>query len=206
MIDRNNPFPDLKKLFSSFLGTQDTGQMFNERIPKGLRELYQIHESYSIIKPKNTLFYNQDNLLLPSEISGDPYFDFLIENQSCWKCETEMGQDNPSVYIHEAESIDIEGRQVIHDSLNQFLTTYALQELIFELDFSHNEHFTIGNILNSKLNVEELWIDASYTWGNSNRYHFWLIEGNCLVMKCSIHYIGTNDKQRFDQIIRLLDK
>src|SRR6187399_612526 len=141
MINRENPFVELSKLFSSFLGVENNELRYSERIPPGLQELYRWRDSYTHIKPTNTLFCNQDTLLLPSEIGDDQYFDFLVENQSCWKCQTEKGREDPPVYIHEAESIDIVGRKIIHDSLNQFLTTYALQELIFELDFSFNTNF-----------------------------------------------------------------
>ena len=207
MINTENPFDDLKRLFSVFLGTENTiGQPYTASIPKGLRELYGIHESYSTLKPKNTLFCNQDRLLLPAEIKDDQYFDFLIENQRCWKCETERGRENPPVYIHDAESIDIVGRKMIHNSLNDFLTTYALQELAFELDFSINEHFDLEAILNSSLKTEELWMDKSYTWGDTNRYNFWLVEDSCFIMDCSIRYFATNDPQKFDYVTKLLKK
>lgn len=207
MINREDPFDDLKRLFSTFLGTENNGgRSYNAGIPKGLRELYQIHDSYSILKPKNTLFCNQDRLLLPAEISDNQYFDFLIENQSCWKCETERGQENPSVYIHDAESVDIIGRKHIHNSLNEFLTTYALQELTFELNFSINKHFDLETILNSSLKIKEIWMDKSYTWGDTNRYNFWLVEDSCLIMDCSIRYFGTNDLQKFEFVNKLLKK
>jgi len=207
MIKNEDPFTDLKRLFSTFLGTEiNAGQFHNTGIPPGLRELYSIQESYSFLKPKNTLFCNQDRLLLPSEIKGDQHFDFLIENQGCWKCETERCQENPPVFIHDAESIDIFGRKIIHNSLNEFLTTYALQELTFELAYSINEHFDLGVILNSSLKTEELWMGKSYTWGDANRYNFWLIEDSCLMMDCSIRYFGTNDPQKFDYINELLKK
>jgi hypothetical protein len=207
MINRENPFDDLRRLFSAFLGTKsNVGQSYNAGIPKGLRELYQIHESYSVLKPENTLFNKQDRLLLPSEIKGDQFFDFLTENQSCWKCETERDQENPPVYIHDAESIDIIGRKIINNSLNEFLTTYALLELTFELNFSINEHFNLNDILSSSLKTEELWMNKSYTWGDGNRYSFWLVEDSCLIMDCSIRYFGTNDLQKFDFVNKLLKK
>ena len=206
MIDKNNPFDELKALFSFLLRIENKVSTHDERIPMGLRELYQIRDSYSIVKPNNTLFRNQDNLLLLPEISGDHYFDFLVENQSCWKCETEKGKSNPSVYIHDAESIDIIGRKLIHDSLNRFLTTYALQELIFELDFSMNSDFEIRDILSSNLKIEELWSNESYAWGDNNLYNFWLVEDSCLLMDCSITYFATDDRMKFDSINKTLKK
>jgi len=207
MINIGDSFNDLKKLFSAFLRTEiDARHAHNTGIPTGLRELYGIRESYSLLKPSNTLFSNQDRLLLPSEIKDGRYFDFLIENQSCWKCETERGEEDPPVFIHDAESIGIIGRKIIHNSLSEFLTTYALQELTFELTFTINEHFDLETILNSSLKTEELWMNKSYTWGDTSRYSFWLIEESCLMMDCSIRYFGTNDRQKFDYISKLLKK
>jgi hypothetical protein len=207
MINNENPLDDLKKLFAAFLGTADTvSRTYPATIPKGLQELYNIHGSYERIKPENSLFCNQDKLLLASEIKDDQHFDFLIENQSCWKCETERGPDNPPVYIHDAESIEIAGKELINNSLNEFLTTYALQELTFELNFSINERFDMGTLLNSSLRVEELWINKPYAWGDTNRYSFWLIEESCLLMNCSIRYFATNDQEKFEHVNRLLKK
>jgi hypothetical protein len=67
-------------------------------------------------------------------------------------------------------------------------TPYNESYKSFELEFGINEHFDLQAILNSSLKVEQLWIDKSYTWNDSNRYSFSLVEDTCIIMDCSIRY------------------
>jgi hypothetical protein len=198
MIDPLQPLPALKDIFSLFLKTKQGKLSGNDKLPIVLRELYTIKNYYDSIKPKNSLFSHQDHLLLAPELSDrDNSFDFLTENQRCWTCATIVDQVDPPVYIHNAESIDVQGRKLISDSLARFLTTYALQELVFELDFLINSTFETKEVLNMNVRIQELWMNETYTWGEGNRYNFWLIDDNCLLMDCSITCLATDDPDKF---------
>jgi hypothetical protein len=198
MIDPLQPLPALKEIFSLFLKTKQVILSGNDRLPIALRELYAIKDYYDSIKPNNSLFRHQDHLVLAPELSDrDDSFDFLTENQSCWTCATIADHVDPPVYIHSAESIDIEGRKLISDSLSRFLATYALQELTFELDFKITSLGGSKEILGLNVKAEELWMNQRYTWGDNNRYNFWLIDENCILMDCSITCLATNDKDKF---------
>jgi len=204
-IDEKDPLKSIKEIFTFFQGIRCQDFKYNDAIPRGLQELYSIHDSNQLARPGNTLFSNQDPLILPDKVDlQKQYFTFLIENQSSWKCETEKNSLDPAVYIYDAVYLD--GREKIENSLNSFLTTYALMELTFDLAYSINNSFEKEAYLSKGLKVQELWMNKPYTWGEGNRYSFWLIEDNCILMDCSITYFATTDKDKFEYIKSVVEK
>ena len=124
---------DLIKLFSTSLNLNIDAQSvadFDNTIPLPLRQLYAIKKAYDSVKPNNYLFRHQDRLTLEDKLDlSKDTLTFLTENQGNWYCFIKKNVKKPIIYRNNWENT--EG---VSDSLSDFLTSYALQELAFEME------------------------------------------------------------------------
>ncbi|GAB2616198.1 hypothetical protein GCM10027035_10750 [Emticicia sediminis] len=191
---------NLKQIFSSFLGfesTETTQQFYDNSIPLPILDLYEIKALYDKIAPDNRLFEIQDSLYFRQklDLSGD-FFTFLVENQGNWICQTSTNRFNSSVIFDDRCGT----REVISNSLDSFLTTYALQELTFCLEYLSDLHWKPNEIKKIFTNIEEIWVNKTYVYPDSEHSYFILDNEVIFTYVNGDTFFSTSNLEKFKWI------
>ncbi len=197
-INKKTPIWGLKKvisrLFEVYFPVFDYGKYHPDLI-HSLKELYEIdaffakHDcSFETIR----FFCNQDRLVPYADLKLDEKeFIFVHENQNNWGCKTQLKSNN--VYLE--DRVFTENSGVLSQKIDAFLTTFALQEIGFNLPFYIGLHCdTVEDILPNFKKVEPLWSDKNYLkFGN---FAYYLIDDDCLLMQAGMNVLATKNEEK----------
>lgn len=154
----------LKRFYPPHAGLAD----IRDNLPDGLALLYRefgaLLESRTV---ERAAFATQDNLVPLSKLEiEDDMFTFLWENQGNWSCRCPIGRGDPAVYSDAADLYADEGEDegfvVVCESLDQFLSTFCLQEAV--LGCAHVFSAEHDATLDEVPGLEPLWLDGKYVF------------------------------------------
>lgn len=201
MISQANPMEGLKKVFCHFLNLDINAldsTKYNPTIPEIIRTLYAIKDTYTQQVGENRLFQMQDALIWEKDLDlSGTMFDFLVENQGNWVCQTYQHETNPTVWQDHSERI--------HSSLNHFLTTYALQELSFFLEpgLWHISKEEVEAFFSS---IEPVCLNQTYCYEEAI-YNFYQVEEDCFLMDVYFDfYFSTMNESKYNAFVAFVQK
>lgn len=180
-------------------------------LPEPLRELYLFAGNWP--NPGNNddrlflpgkqprIFQGQDVLMgieKPKRQSGR--VTFVMENQGNWTCEVEERNDASPVYCDAAKLWDdsVKDHEIVCDSLQHFLVTFCLQELVFGSKYVG----TIEADLKPELFYEELeavWLNGCYVFKEST-HSIYICDNRLLIMDYSGLWYACNDESALNLI------
>jgi hypothetical protein len=197
-ITKKDPISGLKnalsRLFDYKFGDFDFSK-YPPNLPQALKEMYEIDaftRRENCVYETIRFFANQDHLVPFEDLKLDESpFTFVRENQSNWLCKTDLGSQK--VYLE--DRVFTENSGVLEQNLAAFLTTFALQEIGFNLPFYiglHCEH--VSDILPNFKKVEPLWSDKNYL--NHGQFSYWLVDDDCLLMEAGMNILATKNEEK----------
>jgi len=201
MIPQDNPIEGLEKVFCHFLNLDinvlDSTKYYHT-IPEIIRLLYVLKDVYTNKVGENRLFLMQDALIWEKDLNlSGVMFDFLVENQGNWVCQTYQNERNPVVWRDTSDCI--------HNSLNHFLTTYAFQELSFFLACGL-WHISKEEVEAFFTGATPLWIKKTYIYDDI-LYNFYQVEEDCFLMDTDMGaYFSTMNESKYDAFVASLQK
>jgi hypothetical protein len=108
---------------------------YHPELPRALKELYEIDAFYArhdCAFETIRFFANQDRLVPYSDLTLDEKdFTFVRENQNNWVCKAQLGSNK--VYLE--DRVFTQNSGFLTQKTDAFLTTFALQEIGFNLPF-----------------------------------------------------------------------
>jgi hypothetical protein len=162
-------------------------------IPKALRDLYLFagnwphprdnRDHYFMPGKQPRMFQEQDVLLGVDNLKCENgRITFLMENQGNWTCEVDVDDDHSPVYCDAAKLWDdsIEEHEIVCQSLEHFLVTFCLQEMVFSSKFVG----TLNGNLDQELfreKLEPIWLNGLYTLKEPT-HSFYLCGDNLMIM------------------------
>ncbi len=214
MISPDEPIPALLKLIAELVPDLQPHHGVKSAdiptfVPPSLRTIYELAGNYPVPfsqqfrSPswKYGLFGSQDQLLPPDqlEIVGNR-FRFIHENQGVWYCDTIPNEIDPPVFSDSRayEFDDSEFREVC-PTLSHFLTTYCLQELVFNsqhLFCVDSEVETVRDLVVGELS--DVWVEGLYVYGEPT-HSFYRCNG-LWVMDTGGYWLAANDESQLNQI------
>jgi hypothetical protein len=206
-ITKKTPIWGLKKVIS-LLFEIDFGEFdydkYHPQLIHSLKELYEIDAFFA----KNDcgfetirFFCNQDRLLPYSDLKlEDKDFVFVCENQNNWVCKTQLGSNK--VYLE--DRVFTENSRFLTSKIDAFLTTFALQEIGFNLPHYIGLHCEkVVDILPDFKKVEPLWTDKNYL--NFGHFEYYLVDDDCLLMQAGMNILATKNKEKLEYYKGILD-
>jgi hypothetical protein len=206
-ITKKTPIWGLKKVIS-LLFEIDFGEFdydkYHPQLIHSLKELYEIDAFFA----KNDcgfetirFFCNQDRLLPYSDLKlEDKDFIFVKENQNNWVCKTQLGSNK--VYCE--DRVWMENSRFLTSKIDAFLTTFALQEIGFNLPHYIGLHCEkVVDILPRFKKVEPLWADKNYL--NFGHFEYYLVDDDCLLMQAGMNILATKNKEKLEYYKGILD-
>jgi hypothetical protein len=169
---------------------------YHQNLPMALKEIYEIDAHFSKDCRYETIrfFCNLDRLVPYNDLKLDAErFVFLHENQHNWRCKTSLNSDK--VYFEDA--VEPKNSKILTPTLYEFLTTFALQEIGFNL--SHYMGLEANNFEAIKANfskVDEIWLKKDYIY--TKPCSFYLVEDDCLVMFAGMSIFATDNDAKFE--------
>jgi hypothetical protein len=199
-ITKKDPVSGLKnvisRLFDYKFGDFDFSK-YPPNLPKALKEMYEIDaftRRENCVYETIRFFANQDRLVPFAELKMEETpFTFVKENQSNWLCKTELGSQK--VYLE--DRVFTENSGVLNQNLAAFLTTFALQEIGFNMPFYiglHCEH--VSDILPNFKKIEPLWSDKNYL--NHGQFSYWIVDDDCLLMQAGMNILATKNEKKLE--------
>jgi hypothetical protein len=206
-ISRKSPILDLKKVISRLFDVKFDNfdlDKYHPELPYALKELYEIdafYAKYDCAFETIRFFANQDRLVPYSDLTLDEKdFIFVCENQKNWVCKTSL--DSNKVYLE--DRVFTENSGFLTTKLDTFLTTFALQEIGFNLPFYiglHDEK--VADILPSFKKIEPLWSDKSYL--NVGNFEYYLVDDDCLLMQAGMNILATKNEEKLEHYKTILN-
>jgi hypothetical protein len=205
-ISKKAPILGLKRVISRLFDVKlDDFDLtaYHPKLPHALKEMYAIdafyakHDcSFETIR----FFANQDKLVPYQDLKlAESPFTFVRENQSNWFCLTEL--DSNKVYFY--DRVEPHKSRFLPHSTDAFLTTFALQEIGFNLKFYFGfEYENIDKIRPFFKKVEPLWSDKNYIYDAT--FSYYLVDDDCLVMFAGMNIFATNNEAKFEHYKRVL--
>ncbi len=206
-ITKKIPIWGLKKvisrLFDVKLNPFDFGK-YHPNLPHALKELYAIdaffakHDcGFETIR----FFANQDRLVTYADLKlTEKDFVFLRENQNNWVCKTSLGSDK--IYLE--DRVFTENSGFLKQNLATFLTTFALQEIGFNLPFYIGLHCEkVVDILPNFKKIEPLWSDKNYL--NFGHFSYWIVDDDCLLMEAGMNILATKNAEKLEHYKGILN-
>jgi hypothetical protein len=184
----------ISRLFDVKLDNFDF-EKYHPKLPHALKEMYEIdafyakHDcSFETIR----FFANQDRLVPYSDLKLEGKdFIFVRENQSNWVCKTQLGSNK--VYLE--DRVFTENNGILTSKIDAFLTTFALQEMGFNLPFYIGLHCEkITDILHHFKKIESLWSDKHYL--NFGHFEYYLVDDDCLLMQAGMNILATKNEDK----------
>lgn len=177
------------------LGSQPPSWRFGDGLPPGLATIYrELPELFD-----DGHFGSQDSLCGPNRLRhADGMVTFAWENQGNWSCRFPYGEDDPPVYSDAADvwQSPARGFQKVCDSLNHFLVTMCLQEIVMSAPFlaypTGRQPFPYPR--------RELWGDAYYVNREPDHHVFDVPLRNVLVLKNHGLLFGARSRSAMDKL------
>ncbi len=201
--DKIQSLNDFALFISEYLAIQIENRKSERNIPTALKQLYHVKAAYNIKLPGNELFSKQDILQPESNLTfyNDKMF-FLTENSGNWSLYTKTGEREMKVYLQGENGVYGVNGETVSESLDEFLITYALQELIFAMKYltygTHSEQ-----VIKEKFKHQtSLWTKKRYVVKDAE-YDFYLLDNDCLFMNADgLPFLGTNNLKKI-QLLHL---
>jgi hypothetical protein len=206
-ITKKDPISGLKnvisRLFDVELENFDFGK-YPPNLPKALKEMYEIDAFYAAHDcgfETIRFFANQDRLVPYAELKlEESPFTFVRENQNNWLCKTDLGSNK--VYLE--DRVFTENSGVLKQDLPAFLTTFALQEIGFNLPFYIGLHCEkVVDILPNFKKVEPLWSDKNYL--NFGHFAYYIVDDDCLLMQAGMNILATKNEEKLNHYKSILN-
>lgn len=197
MIPKENPIPSLLEFIQQWVpDLADRHRVSPTEIPSfvppPLRAIYELAGNWPVPYQQQSqspswiggLFGTQDHLLPLDQLNiEEGRFEFLVENQGVWICETNTHAEDPPVYSN-SSSLDgnYDDISIVCDSLSHFLTTFCLHELLFGSPYlftAESAPNKVGQLVKEALTP--LWLDGQYVYPDA-KYSFHLCRGEVLIM------------------------
>jgi hypothetical protein len=197
-ITKKDPILGLKKVISRLFNYEFDNFDFSKyppNLPQALKEMYEID---AFVRRKDCgfetirFFANQDRLVPFKELKLDESpFTFVRENQNNWLCKTDLGSQK----VHLEDRVFTENNGLLEQNLPAFLTTFALQEIGFNLPFYIGLHAeNVADILPNFKKIEPLWSDKSYL--NFGQFSYWIVDEDCLLMQAGMNILATKNEEK----------
>ncbi len=168
---------------------------YHPDLPQPLKEMYEIDALFSQDCSYDTIhfFCNQDRLIKYNQLKlSAKSFVFVHENQYNWTCEAALKSDK--VYFN--NSVEPEKSHYLNSDIGEFLTTFGLQEIGFNLSFYFGlENQNMDETKANFQKVEHLWTDTTYLYNHP--YSYYLVDDDCLVMWAGMCIFATNNETKF---------
>jgi hypothetical protein len=205
-ISKKTPILGLKKVISRLFEVefpQFDYEKYHPLLIHSLKEMYEIdaffaHKDcgYETIR----FFCNQDRLVPYQDLAlEEKLFTFLKENQSNWFCQTALGSNK--VYFY--DRVEPHKSQWLPLSIDPFLTTFALQEIAFNLPYYFGmENGNVSDIKAHFKTIEPLWTDKKYIYDAPHAYY--LVDGSCLLMYGGMNIFATHNEAIFNHYKSIL--
>lgn len=205
-INKKTPILGLKQVISRLFGVHLPAFDYDKyptQLIHSLKEMYEIdaffaqHDcAFETIR----FFANQDRLVPFKDLAWtEKPFTFVKENQSNWLCQTELGSNK----VHFYNRVEPSKSRWLPRSIDGFLTTFALQEMGFNLKYYFGfEYDTIEDIQAYFKTVEPIWTDKDYIYGAA--FSYYLVDGDCLVMFAGMNVFATNDEAKYEHYKSIL--
>jgi hypothetical protein len=199
-ISKKDPVSGLKKVISRLFDVKlDNFDLdkYPPKLPISLKELYEIDAFYAkhdCAFETIRFFANQDRLVPYADLALDEKdFVFVRENQNNWLCKTQLGSNK--VYLKDL--VFTENSGFLTARIEAFLTTFALQEIGFNLPFYIGLHCDkVADILPHFKKVEPLWSDKNYL--NVGHFSYWLVDDDCLLMEAGMNILATKNEEKLE--------
>jgi hypothetical protein len=198
-ISKKSPILGLKKVISRLFDVKlDNFDLvkYHPKLPYALKELYEMDAFYAkhdCAFETIRFFANQDRLVSYQDLKlAESPFTFVRENQNNWLCQTDL--DSNKVYFN--DGVEPQKSRFLPHSMDAFLTTFALQEIGFNLKFYFGlKYQNMDEIKAHFKKFEPLWTDKNYIYGGS--FDYYLVDDDCLVMYAGMNIFATNDEAKF---------
>ena len=198
-ISKKMPILGLKRVISRLFDVKlDDFDLdkYHPKLPHALKELYTIDAFYAkhdCAFETIRFFANQDRLVPYQDLKlEESPFTFVKENQSNWFCQTDL--DVQKIYFY--DRVEPHKSRFLPHSMGAFLTTFALQEIGFNLKFYFGlEYQNMDKIKAFFKKVEPLWLDENYIYGAT--FSYYLVDDDCLVMFAGMYVFATNNEAKF---------
>ncbi len=191
----------ISALFGVKFGAFDVSK-YHKDLPIALKELYEIDAHFSEDCRYETIhfFCNIDRLVKPTFLKlEDESFVFVHENQNNWACETQLKSDK----VYFKDLVEPEKSRFLDTNIADFLTTFALQEIGFNLKYYFGlEHENISEIEENFEKIEHLCTDNNYLY--SSPFSYFLIDDDCLVMWAGMNIFATNNQAKYEHYKSIL--
>jgi hypothetical protein len=206
-INKKTPISGLKnvisRLFDVKLDNFDVGK-YHPKLPQALKELYEIDAFYAKHDcgfETIRFFCNQDRLVPYADLKLDEKdFVFVRENQNNWVCKTSLGSNK--VFLE--DRVFTENCRFLTAKIDAFLTTFALQEIGFNLPFYIGLHGEkVADILHHFKKNEPLWSDKSYL--NFGHFEYYLVDDDCLLMQAGMNILATKNEEKLNHYKEILN-
>jgi hypothetical protein len=199
-ISKNDPIEGLKNVISRLFEVKFDELDFTKYhpdLPQPLKEIYEIDAFFlreNCVYETIRFFCNQDRLVKYQDLKLDEsFFTFVNENQGNWYCKTALNSD---VILLEDYS-ETKKEAFLPQKIDEFLTTFALQEIAFNLPYYLGlEYGNIEDVKDKFNKIEDLWVDKKYVY--EHPYSFFLVDDDCLVMWGGINIFATKNEEKFE--------
>ncbi len=198
-INKKQPIVGLKtvilRLFNEEIKQTDEAK-YPADFPKALKEMYEIDAHFSNDCRYETIhfFCNLDRFVkFKNLIFTEKKFEFVHENQNNWACEAQF----KSQKVYFKNRVEPEKSHFLKENLSNFLTTFALQEIAFNLKkYVGLEAKNIDEIKHHFKKIELLW-SANYLIYDEP-FSYYLVDDDCLVMWAGMTIFATNNQEKYE--------
>jgi hypothetical protein len=205
-IQEKNSISGLKNIISRLFDVNfDTFELskYHQDLPLALKELYEIEAfmakhncSFETIR----FFSNIDRLVPYQSLNfTEDFFVFLHENQHNWQCKTKLNSDE----VFYEDKVEPQNSKTLKPKLADFLTTFALQEMAFSMQFYIGlESENMDEIRANFNKIEAIWVEKDYIYTQPSS--FYLIDDDCFVMYAGMNIFATNNETKFNYYKNIL--
>ena len=199
-INKKTPIWGLKKVISRLFEVDFPVFDYEKYHPNLIHSLKELYEIDAFFAQHNCafetirFFANQDRLIPYKDLKlNEKDFAFVRENQNNWVCKTQLGSNQ--VYLE--DRVFTENSGVLPQKMDAFLTTFALQEIGFNLPFYIGLHCEkMGDILPNFKKIEPLWSNKNYL--NVGDFAYYLADDDCLVMQAGMNILATKNEEKME--------
>ncbi len=197
-ILKKQPALGLKNLIARLFEVELEGfddAKYHEKLPALLKELYEIdafYAKYDCAFETIRFFCNQDRLVPYKDLKlAEKDFVFVHENQNNWVCKTQLGSNK----VFFEDLVFTENSGFLPQKTDAFLTTFALQEIAFNLPLYIGLHCEkVEDILPNFKKVQPLWSDKNYL--KFGHFDYYLVDDDCLLMQAGMNILATKNEAK----------
>jgi hypothetical protein len=191
----------IEKLFKVDFSAIDLNK-YDNRIPSCLQYLYAIEDFFALYdcKFETIRFFNNQFHLIPyaSLKLENESFDIVFENQNNWRIAYHKNENA----INLSEHYELPYNTTLNSTLEEFLISFALHEVIFNCNHFCELPFKEITTLKEKIKLHPLWNGKKMA---DYPINFYTTEKNILVMDAGWIVMGTNDETVYNEHLKILN-